>query len=68
MKRQYIQPITELVKINLGGSILGEGGGVDIVDDPKSNPPYAYTMDSNEGGFDDDDAWDLPKQSSLWDE
>lgn len=65
MKRRYIQPITELTNINLCGSILQDPG---MPGDNGSIEFYATTIDANQGGFDEDDAWDLPSNSSIWDD
>jgi len=65
MKRQYIQPDLEISNINLKGSILADPT---IVVENGSHTIYGTNMDSNQGGFDEDEDWDIPTNSSLWDE
>ena len=63
MKRQYITPITELVDVNLNGSVLETltmGGPSDV----------AKSMSTNESSFDveQDETFDLNTVPNLWDE
>ena len=63
MKKQYITPITELVAVNLRGSILGTlkmGGASDA----------AKSMSANEASFEmeQEEMLDFSSQSNLWDE
>lgn len=65
MKKIYIQPETENVRLNSNNDILQDpalyGNGV-------SGNRVATTMDGNSTTFDENEDW-LPKeQSSLWDE
>ena len=63
MKKQYITPITELVDVNLQGSILQElaMGGTSKV---------ARSMSTNETTFEmeQEEMLNLNSQPSLWDE
>jgi hypothetical protein len=63
MKKQYITPITELVDVNLKGSVLQSltmGGASDV----------AKSMSTNESSFDaeQDETFELNTMPNLWDE
>ena len=67
MKKQYNTPITDLIVINLQDSVLdGEGGGA--IDWPGGSP-VGTDWNTNKSSFDiEDDANDVLKSKSLWDE
>ena len=64
MKRQYIQPNLEISYINLKGSILADPT---LVVGNGSNTIYGTSMDSNQGGFDEEEDDNL-KSNDLWDD
>ena len=66
MKRLYIQPNTEISSVNLKGSVLGNDPN--IVTGNASSQIYGTSMDSNEGGFDEDEDDFMSTNTSLWDD
>ena len=59
MKKQYIQPTTDFVDIRMGitmqVNITGGSKGTD-------------ELGTNETVFDEDGEWEMPSQTSLWDD
>ena len=68
MKRQYIQPNTEICQINLNGSILTDQTDPTLTVGQGSQKMYGTSMDSNQSGFDDEEDFDLSSNTSLWDD
>ena len=64
MKKAYIQPNTEIVCLNSCKGFLGDPG---MYDPQGSVQQVATAMDGNSGTFDDED-WEMPANTSLWDE
>ena len=67
MKRLYIQPNTEINSVNLKGSVLEDKDPKFFMDNG-SHKTYGTSMDSNQGGFDEDVNDFMPTSTSLWDE
>ncbi len=65
MKKQYIQPITDVVNVHLRGSVL-----YDDTLPIERGSKYAVTMWGNESDLWDDDTDEAfaPSTNNLWDE
>ena len=63
MKRTYISPMTETIKLNLSSSVLREGTGV-VNASLGGNGEDAQAKQFNTWSFDDEE--EEEKQSNIW--
>ncbi len=59
--KKYIKPVTDNICLTINNDVLEE---IELV----RGSLVTSTMDSNEGGFDEDEDWDIPANTSLWED
>ncbi len=63
MKKQYIEPVTNVVMVKLVGSILED---IDVnAGSLESDPNNSFSKEST---FEEDDTFTTPTQPNLWDD
>ncbi len=64
MKTTYIKPNTDIVVLGVDKAFLGQE---DVIGG-SPHGKYQDAAEGNIGSFDDDEDWDIPTNTSLWDE